>query len=80
MRARVWNAPPRPRLTGLVIAVVSMTLLALASLAFVNEPPRQQPSALDRPVFARRMVTLPPIIVTAPEHPRPPASTHVSPR
>jgi hypothetical protein len=80
MRARVWNAPARPRLTGLVIAVLSMTLLALASLAFVNAPPRRQPAALDRPVFARRMPTLLPIVVTAPEHARPVPSSHVRPR
>jgi hypothetical protein len=80
MRARVWNAPARPRLTGLIIAVLSTTLLAFASLAFVNEPPRRQPAALHRPVFARRMVTLPPILVTAPEPPQPGPSGDVQPR
>lgn len=80
MRARLWNAPVRSRLTDLVIAVLSMTLLALASLVFVTEPPRRQPDALDRPVFTRRMSTLPPIVVTAPEHPPPAPTSHVRPR
>lgn len=61
MRARVWNAPARPLLTGLVIAVLSMTLLGALSLAFTAGATPRHPPASDRPVFAGRMATLPPM-------------------
>lgn len=78
MRARVWNAPARPRLTALVVAVVLMTLLAVASVA-VSGRPRREPTP-DRPVFARRIVTLPGVVVTASPHSYAATSTHVRPR
>lgn len=57
-----------------------MTLLALASLAFVNEPPRRDSTVPDRPVFTRRMSTLPPMVVTAPDHSQSMQSSNVRPR
>lgn len=81
MRARMWNAPARPRLTGLVIAVLVMTLLAAASLAFRTggSPPRE-PATPDRPVFTRRMATLPPIVVRVTGASHAATTTRIHPR
>ena len=66
MLATLLNAPARPLLTGLVLLVVSMTLLAVLSLAFpTGGATRREPSAPERPAFTRRLITLPPVVVTA---------------
>lgn len=68
MPATLLNAPARPLLTGLVLLVQAMALLAALSLAFaLDAPARPEPSAPDRPTFTRRISTLPAIVVTPPE-------------
>ena len=69
MSATLFNAPARPLLTRSVILVLSMALLAAASLAFVlgGSEARMEVRAADRPHFTRRIVTLPSIVVTVSE-------------
>jgi hypothetical protein len=67
MPATLYNAPARPLLTGLVLLVLAMVLLAVLSLAFTfHGPGRRDPSAPDRPMFTRRIATLPAMVVTGP--------------
>jgi hypothetical protein len=68
MPATLYNAPARPVLTGLVLLVLVMAVLAFLSMAFaLDGPPRRDPSTSGRPIFTRRINTLPAIVVTPPE-------------
>jgi len=68
MSATLLNAPAHPLLTRSIILIVSIALLAAASLAFVagGSEARMEARAADRPHFTRRMPALPAIVVTAP--------------
>lgn len=67
MPATLYNAPARPLLTRLALLVLLMAVLAALSLAFAFDArARRDPSASDRPVFTRRISTLPAIVVTPP--------------
>jgi hypothetical protein len=59
----------RPLLTRSIILILSMGLLAAASLAFVagGSEARMEVRASDRPHFTRRIATLPAVVVTVAE-------------
>ncbi|HEU4882553.1 MAG TPA: hypothetical protein VFT45_09920 [Longimicrobium sp.] len=69
MSATLFNAPARPLLTRSIILILSMALLAAASLAFVvdGSEARMEAHAAARPHFTRRLVTLPAVVVTVSE-------------
>jgi hypothetical protein len=67
MPATLLNAPARPLLTSLVLLLVAIALLAVLSLAsMAHAPMRPVSPEPDHPRFARRMSTLPAIVVTSP--------------
>jgi hypothetical protein len=67
MAARYLNAPARPLLTGIAIFAVLIVLGVVLSAAFdVGKLAQHDASAVQRPLFARRMDVLPTIVVTAP--------------
>lgn len=81
MPATLYNAPARPRLTGLVVLVLAMVILAVLSMAFVlDSPARQDSSASHRPAFTRRISTLPAIVVAPPETAAEPQVHKMAPR
>jgi hypothetical protein len=69
MSTTLLNAPARSLLTRSIILVLSMALLAAASLAFVigRSDVRMDGRAADRPHFTRRLDSLPAVVVTASE-------------
>jgi hypothetical protein len=69
MSATLFNAPARPLLTRSMILVLSMALLAAASLAlaFGGSGSPVEERAADRPHFTRRIATLPAVVVTVAE-------------
>lgn len=67
MPATLFNAPVRPLLTGLVILALSMAILSAAAVSIsVRAAAHHDSPASPRPRFARRMPTLPAVVVTAP--------------
>lgn len=64
MSATLWNAPARPLLTVLAL---SMAILAAALPFALRAASRDAGPAAAHPRFARRMPSLPAIVVTAPD-------------
>lgn len=69
MSATLFNAPARPLLTRSVLLILSMALLAAAALSFAagRSEARLDVRAADRPHFARRLISLPAVVVTVAE-------------
>lgn len=66
MPATLLNAPARLPLTGLIALILSIAALS-AALALGGSRAGTAAAAPGRPEFARRMVTLPAVVVTAPD-------------
>jgi hypothetical protein len=64
MLAALFNAPPRPLLT---VLAPSVSILAAALPFAFRAVSRDAGPAASRPHFARRMPSLPAVVVTAPD-------------
>lgn len=69
MPTTLLNAPARPLLTRsmLVLVVIALLCGALAGIALGGSADQAGIPPADRPRFARRMITLPAVVVTVPD-------------